>query len=100
DLGGQSTGIGGRRQQPELRASVGSAPSESSFLSFEAAGQLLQAQSRAGLVVLRPQAWRQVLAYQRDFRAAGHLFERRNERHLAQEGRIVGDEADGFDDPA
>jgi hypothetical protein len=37
---------------------------------------LLQTQSRAGLVVLR---WRQVLEHQRDFRSAGHLFECRRE---------------------
>src|SRR5262249_46175036 len=66
----------------------------------EAAGQLLKAQSRARLVVLCPQARRQVLEYQRDYRSAGYLVERRDERHLAEEGRIGGDEADGFDDPA
>jgi hypothetical protein len=59
------------RSDPEKRTCLGA--------SFEAADQLLQTQSRAGLVVLRPQAWRQVLEHQRDFRSAGHLFECRRE---------------------
>jgi hypothetical protein len=69
-------------------------------LSFEAAGELLQGQSRAGLVVLRAQARRQILAQEDDLRSAGHLVERDHDRHLAEKGRIGGDEADGFDDPA
>jgi len=48
--------------------------SDPSIISFEAAGQLLQTETRAGLVVLRPQAWRQVPEHQRDFRSAGLLF--------------------------
>jgi len=41
-----------------------------------------------------------VLNTQRNFRSPGHLFDGRDHRHLAEEGRISGDEADGFDDPA
>jgi hypothetical protein len=37
--------------------------------SFEALGQLPQTQFRASLIVLRPQAWRQVLEFQGNFRS-------------------------------
>lgn len=54
-----SSGGSGRLRIPNLSRTL--------ILSFEAAGQLLQTEERAGLIFLRPQAWRQVLAHQRDF---------------------------------
>ena len=59
--------------------------------SFEATGQLLQTEARAGLVVLRLQTRRQIVKHQRDFGSAGRRFECRKSSSFRQEGRIGGD---------
>src|SRR5687767_5012200 len=50
----------GEDRFPPFRAAITSAADEAVEASFEAAGELLQTQSRTGLVVLRPQAGRQL----------------------------------------
>src|SRR6516164_10775299 len=66
--------------------------------SLEMTSQLLERQSRAGLVVLRTQARRQVLEQHGDLRSAGCLLEGHDEPHLTETGRIAAVEIDGFDD--
>jgi hypothetical protein len=64
------------------------------------ARELFQRQPRAGFVVLRFETGRQVLAEEGDLGSAPRRLERHDDRHLAAEGRVVGDEGDRLDDTA
>src|SRR5262245_24495564 len=59
-----------------------------SVILLDKASQLFKCGSSAGIIVLRPNAWRNVLEQERHFRAAILLLESDDHPHLTGEGAV------------